>query len=257
MIYKIFIIIIILSILYYFIQSDIYRSSQWMNNFFEYFTNDPAVLNTKDFPWTSIFRENWKKIRDEFLQFTRNEGNLNRGNDFIDHNKVPLHREINELVANCDTADGWKTLYLRAFCVDTEISKSFPETMNLINQSPCTLAFFSVLRPGAKLTPHIGLYKGVIRYHLGLIIPNQWEKCFINVDGTILNWKEGSDLMFDDMFLHHVENNTDQHRVILFLDIKRDFRNIFINLINTVFLRFIKSNDALLDTVKNVNKFNN
>ena len=244
MIYKIFIIIIILLILYYFIQFNIYRSSQWMNNFFEYFTNDPAVLNTKDFPWTSVFRENWKKIRDEYLQY-------------IDHNKVPLHREINELVASCDTADGWKTLYLRAFCIDTEISKSFPETMNLINQSPCTLAFFSVLQPGAKLAPHIGLYKGVIRYHLGLIIPDQWDNCFINVDGTVLNWKEGNDLMFDDMFLHHVENNTDQPRVILFLDIKRDFHNVFINLINTVFLRFIKSNDALLDTVKNVNKFNN
>jgi len=241
-IYKILIFLISILIFYYFVQSDIYRFSLLINYFFDYFTDDPEIFNTNDFPWTAIFRSNWESIRNEYLEYRKN-------------NSIPLHREINNLVASCDESDGWKTLYLRAFCVDTEISKKFPLTMSLINQCPCTLAFFSVLKPGAKLSPHIGLYKGVIRYHLGLIIPDEWEKCFINVNGTTLTWKEGDDLMFDDLFPHYVENNTDQHRVILFLDIKRDFHNVFVNFINTIFLRFIKSNDALTETIHNVNNF--
>ncbi len=84
-------------------------------------------------------------------------------------------------------------------------------------------------------------------------MPDQWQNCFIVVDGKKLHWRTGQDIMFDDMFLHHVENNTDQPRVILFLDIKRDFKNVLLNLANTLFLKFVKSNDALNDTIDNAN----
>ena len=241
--YIIIIFVVFLIILYQVIQSNIHQSSQWVNHFFEYFTNDPAVFNVMNFPWTANFRKNWKQIRDEYFQHVK-------------YNHVPLHREINNLIASCDTSDNWKTLYLRAFCADTDVSKKFPLTMNLINQVPCTTAFFSVLGPRAKLQPHVGLYKGVIRYHLGLIVPKEKEKCFLNVDGNILYWEEGSDLMFDDSFSHYVENNTDESRVILFLDIRRDFHNIFIDTINSIFLRFIRSNDVLAETIRNANQIN-
>jgi beta-hydroxylase len=127
--------------------------------------------------------------------------------------------------------------------------------MELINKIPCTLAFFSVLEPGAKLSPHVGIYKGVIRYHLGLKVPKEFHKCFINVDGKNLYWEEGKDIMFDDMFTHYVENDTNEERIVLFLDIKRDFNNIFLNSLNTILLYYIKSNDLLNDTVTNINKY--
>jgi beta-hydroxylase len=186
----------------------------------------------------------WKNIRDEYLWYS---------NKF----DIPLHNKISAITSLCDNKNKWKTLYLRAFNIDTEISKFFPMTMKLINMCPCTLAFFSVLEPNAKLSPHVGIYKGVIRYHLGLIIPDEWYKCFINVNGQILYWREGDDIMFDDMFMHSVENNTTQQRVILFMDIKRDFHNIFLNILNTVFLNFIKSNDALKTTIGNANSETN
>lgn len=129
----------------------------------------------------------------------------------------------------------------------------FPNTMKLVNKCPCTLAFFSVFEPGTKLEPHIGLYKGVMRYHLPIIVPDDFEKCFINVDGNVLHWREGEDLMFDDTFLHHAENNSNERRVVLFLDIKRDFNNIFINMLNSLILKCIKSNDAVKDTVDKAN----
>jgi len=34
-------------------------------------------------------------------------------------------------------------------------------------------AFFSILAPGKHLPAHRGPYKGVMRYHLGLLIPSR------------------------------------------------------------------------------------
>ena len=142
---------------------------------------------------------------------------------------------------------------MRIFNKDTELSKFFPLTSSLLEKAPCTLAFFSIFKPHTKLDPHVGVYKGVIRYHLPVSIPDQWDKCFINVKGRVLNWRVGKDLIFDDSFIHYAENNTDQERVVLFLDIKRDFKNPILNLINTIMLYFITGNDALTETVNKAN----
>ena len=233
---------IIISVYYVFKNENIYWLVNKINNVFTSYCKDPAIFNPNDFDWTKNFRLKWKDVRNEYLSYTT-------------HHIVPNHKSINSTVASCDLNNSWKTLYLRAYGVDTKLAKYFPKTMDLINQCPCTLAFFSLLEPGAKLNPHTGIYKGVIRYHLGLIVPEQWTKCFINIDGKNLYWREGEDIMFDDMYTHYVENNTNQQRVILFLDIKRDFHNIFLNCMNSIFLRFIKSNDVLNNTITNINEY--
>ena len=233
---------IIIILVYDYANKNIYSFVDIINRFFAKYCKDPPVLNPNDFLWSNNFRNNWTNIRDEYLSYA---------NRYI----IPAHKNINSIVSSCDKNNGWKTLYLRAYNKDTDMARYFPQTMNLINKCPCTLAFFSVLEPGAKLTPHVGIYKGVIRYHLGLIIPDDWQNCFINVNGNVLHWREGENIMFDDMFLHYVENNTSQPRVILFLDIKRDFHNVFINGLNSLFLKYIKSNDALKDTINNANSF--
>ena len=241
------IILIILSItlvsvylLYRYLNKNIYTTVDHFNKILDSNCDDPSVLDPNTFSWSQDFRDNWKEIREEFLNYRDN---------------IPLHVQVNNLTGWCDIDNKWKTLFLRAFCRDTDLSDNFPKTMDLINKCPCTLAYFSILEPGAKLAPHIGIYKGVIRYHLGLIIPKDRENCFLKVDNKTLHWQEGSDLMFDDMYLHHAENNTAESRIILFLDIKREFSNPIINILNTLMLRFIRSNDAVTDTISNINKF--
>lgn len=211
------------------------------NKIFEFGCNDPAILDTKDYHWTKNFRDNWNVILQEYNNYT---------NKF----DIPYHHQLNSYVSDCDIKRMWKTLYLRAYNTDTTNVELFPRTMELINNSPCTLAFFSVLEPGAKLAPHKGIYKGVIRYHLGLVVPTDTNNCFIVVDGKKLTWKVGSDIMFDDMFEHYVENNTDERRVVLFLDIKRNFKNPILNFINNLLLYFVKSNDVLQDTLEKINE---
>lgn len=241
---SIIIIIFVIYLLHFYYHKNIFTITDKINSLFDSHCKDPAIFDTKNFSWTENFRKNWISIKKEFIEYSK-------------HNEIPLHNQIqsNKKIAACDTNNNWKTLYLRLFGKDTKITKYFPLTTKLINLCPCTLAYFSILEPNAKLTPHIGIYKGVLRYHLGIIIPKEWNKCFINVNGYKLNWREGSDIMFDDMFMHHVENNTSEPRVILFLDIKRDFNNIFLNTINNIFLKFIKSNDVLNKTIDNVNKY--
>ena len=241
-----YVVVALAVIIFLWARSKLVNLLPYINQFLTRYCNDPAVLNPKDFEWTINFRANWQVIRDEYLNYARS-------------NPIPVYKTINEMTSSCDLTGGWRTLFLRIFGKDTDHTQHFPQTMHLINACPCTLAFFSVFEPGTKLTRHVGLYKGVLRYHLPLIIPDKWDKCFINVNGRVLNWRFDSeddpiDLMFDDTFLHHAENNTDQKRVILFLDIKRDFGSWWLNAINSVLLRFIKSNDALNDTVKRANR---
>ena len=76
---------------------------------------------------------------------------------------------------------------------------------------------------GEKGIPiHVGYYKGFIRYQLGVIIPKETEKCYLCVNGEKYNWKEGEDVMFDDTFAHKVYNETEDIRVVVYMDIERE-----------------------------------
>ena len=55
---------------------------------------------------------------------------------------------------------------------------------------------------------------------------------------------------------HSVENNTNEERIILFLDIKRDFKNIYYNAINNLFLEIIQNSKFINEIINNVNKLN-
>src|SRR5687768_10908719 len=58
--------------------------------------------------------------------------------------------------------------------------KKCPETLRLIEKIPgMKTAFFSILAPQKHLPAHRGPFNGVLRYHLGLIIPQEREQCRI------------------------------------------------------------------------------
>ena len=62
------------------------------------------------------------------------------------------------------------------------------------------------------------MYKGVLRYHLGLIVPGSEGSCRIRVGNDVRCWKEGKSLIFDDSHPHEVWNDCDSYRVVLFVD---------------------------------------
>ena len=206
------------------------------------FSDGPEYLPTNNINWCKKLKSNYKVIRQEYIDYTKTQ-NLKRFSEIDPNQKFT------------DTGDiPWKILMLRVYNKNTDKIRDFPETYNLIKNIPgCTLAMFSVLPPGKKLAEHKGPSKSVLRYHLPLIVPKDNKDCFITVNGKKHIWNEGKDVMFDDTFLHSAENNTDQTRVVLFLDIKRKYNNIFLDWINDTLLHYAQFNPTVLDIVKNTN----
>jgi beta-hydroxylase len=172
---------------------------------------DKPVHDPANFPWTGLLESGWTDIRaevDELLQY---------------RTVLPNFHDIAEDASTISQDDDWKTFFLYGYGVKVEQNCArCPRTTELIEQVPgMTTAFFSILSPGKHIPPHRGPYKGVLRYHLGLKVPERSEQCRIRVADRQLYWEEGESMVFDDTYNHEVWNETDEERAILFLDVKR------------------------------------
>jgi hypothetical protein len=78
--------------------------------------------------------------------------------------------------------------------------------------------------PPYKIPPHKGVTTGILRTHLGLIVPKDRENCTMTVGDEVCVWEQGKAFVFDDTYRHHVWNNTDEERVILIFDFNRPMR---------------------------------
>jgi aspartyl/asparaginyl beta-hydroxylase (cupin superfamily) len=97
-----------------------------------------------------------------------------------------------------------------------------PQTARALRQVPgLQVAMFSIMQPAKQLPPHYGNYCGVLRYHLGVMIPDPPEQCGIRVGDDTRHWRNGASLVFDDTHLHSAWNHSTQDRGILLLDFVR------------------------------------
>ncbi|KVO42582.1 aspartyl/asparaginyl beta-hydroxylase domain-containing protein [Burkholderia ubonensis] len=84
-----------------------------------------------------------------------------------------------------------------------------------------TMAMLSILEPNKEIAPHNGNYCGLLRYHLGLKIPQPAGQCGIRVGDEIRHWSDGGSLIFDDTYLHTAWNRSGEDRAILMVDFVR------------------------------------
>ena len=144
----------------------------------------------------------------------------------------------------------------RAGITVENIVQYFPNTTELLKDEQIHNAFFSILDPGVEIPPHVGYYKGYLRYHMGIVIPNNEtdrtdDKAYIVCDGEKYIWKEGEGVVFDDMYLHYVKNATNQTRVVLYLDIKRKSTSYFVDKINDIGIFLIENSIIFKIFLKN------
>ncbi len=175
---------------------------------------DAPFFEPKSFAWARPLEENWRVIRRELNDVLRERESL------------PSFQDISPDQVRISPDDKWKTFFLYGYGykVDANCARC-PETTRLIEAVPSmTTAFFSILSPGKHIPPHRGPYKGVLRYHLGLQVPEPAKRCRIEVGGEVAHWQEGKSLIFDDTYRHAVWNDTDGVRVVLFLDVVRPLR---------------------------------
>lgn len=81
-------------------------------------------------------------------------------------------------------------------------------------------AGYSMMLPGAEITPHVGYTGEVLRMHLGLIVPE--GDCAIEIGGQRCEWRRGEVLFFDDTVMHRAWNNTNKPRLVFLLDVLRE-----------------------------------
>lgn len=175
---------------------------------------DVPVYDVGWFPWVQRLEAEWRAIRAELDAVMR----------FRD--RIPSFQDILKEVSTINTDDQWKTFFLMAVGVDcTQNARRCPQTMRLLRGIPgVSTAFFSILSPGKHIPAHRGAYNGVLRLHLGLMVPEPRQRCRIRVADQYLHWEEGKALVFDDTYNHEVWNDTDGYRVVLFVDFARPLR---------------------------------
>jgi ornithine lipid ester-linked acyl 2-hydroxylase len=172
---------------------------------------DATFFPLERFPWIKHVEDNWTVIREE----------LERVLD--DHAGLPNFQEISKDQIEITDDDRWKTFFLYGFGFKAKLGVEMcPRTAALMEEIPgMKTAMFSILSPRKHILDHRGPYKGVLRYHLGLIVPREAEACRIRVGEDVSHWEEGKSMIFDDTFNHEVWNDTDETRVVLFVDVLR------------------------------------
>ena len=203
--------LVALAIAIYFIEPFIYALVfSWVLSLFA--KNPPYVSMYEEFPEGKILKENWKVILEELDAVLQNI------------ESIPKFHEVDNLQRFISDKDdkAWRTFIIKGFNEWLDHNcQQVPKTTALLRQLPrVSMAMFSILEGGKHIPPHIGFFKSVLRYHLGLIVPE--GECYILVGGQKYSWKEGEDVLFDDTYKHEVWNKTDGRRVVLFIDVLRE-----------------------------------
>jgi aspartyl/asparaginyl beta-hydroxylase (cupin superfamily) len=172
---------------------------------------DVTFLPLERFPWVAHIEENWQVIREELEAVLQ------------DREALPNFQDISKDQIEITDDDRWKTFFLYGYGFRAQLGTEMcPRTAALMEQIPgMTTAMFSILSPRKHILAHRGPYKGVLRYHLGLIVPQDAEACRIRVGEDYRHWEAGKSMIFDDTFNHEVWNDTDETRVVLFVDVLR------------------------------------
>jgi beta-hydroxylase len=172
---------------------------------------DATFFPVERFPWIEQVEANSEVIREELERV------------LADRDALPNFQDISKDQIEITDDDRWKTFFLFGYGFRAKLNTDMcPRTTELMEQIPgMTTAMFSILSPRKHILDHRGPYKGVLRYHLGLVIPQDAQSCRIRVGDDIRHWEQGRSLMFDDTFNHEVWNDTDETRVVLFVDVIR------------------------------------
>jgi beta-hydroxylase len=175
---------------------------------------NPPLYDNAVFPWAEELERNWRTIR----------GELDRV--LVRQDDLPGFHEISTDVSTISQDRGWKTFMLCGYGFRSEANiRLCPQTWRLCRKIPgLTTVMFSILEPGKHLPPHRGPYNGVLRLHLGLIVPEPRDRLGIRVEDRIYRWREGEAVIFDDAYEHEAWNNTPHARVVLFVDFVKPTR---------------------------------
>jgi ornithine lipid ester-linked acyl 2-hydroxylase len=177
------------------------------------FTTDggKTFFEPDEFSWIASIEAGFGQIRSELEAL------------LTQHDRIPNFQDISVDQARLTQGTQWKTFFFWAYGKSVDGNRALcPQTDLLLRQIPgMKTAMFSILAAHKHIPEHKGPYKGVLRYHLGLLIPKPESQCRIRVGQDVRSWHEGKSLVFDDSHPHEVWNDANAVRVVLFVDFLR------------------------------------
>ncbi|MCE4061684.1 lipid A hydroxylase LpxO [Pandoraea sputorum] len=200
-----------------------------LNVFMYTFSRVPTTpyLKSDNFPELEPLRQNWEAIRAEAMSL-------------LDESRIKASDKYNDVGFNSFFKSGWKRFYLKWYDESHPSANALcPVTTDLVRKIPTIkAAMFAELPHGSRLVRHRDPYAGSLRYHLGLVTPND-DRCYIDVDGQSYSWRDGEGVMFDETYIHYAENQSGQNRIILFCDIERPMKYRWAQAVNRWFGRHL------------------
>ncbi|QKC89570.1 aspartyl/asparaginyl beta-hydroxylase domain-containing protein [Mesorhizobium sp. NZP2234] len=175
----------------------------------------PAILDTAiEFPNAAKFIDAWREIRGEALG--------------VHLGKVPRFHDIMPEQAEISANDGldWRMFVLKAYdmAVPENLAR-MPVLSRLLAECPeVKSAAISFLAPRKHIPSHRGPFRGIMRFHLGLVIPRQADgrpATVMMIDHQEKRISDGEGMLWDDTYPHEVMNNADEARIALLLDVWR------------------------------------
>ena len=175
---------------------------------------DPA-----QFDWVAELEAATPRIRAELLGLLGSHADQFRA--YVQHNTVA--REANQaLLGSKDWSvlslceNGWLASDLVQRCPSTWETTLKAPVPRISGWGPTIL--FSLLKAGAHIAPHNGMFNTRLICHLPLIVP---KGCRFRVGNEVREWEEGKLLIFDDTIEHEAWNDSGEDRVVLIFDIWR------------------------------------
>jgi hypothetical protein len=157
----------------------------------------------EEFEWAKPLEEAYPVIREELMNVLSQDG-----------------KGFSAYMSEYQTRmAGWNTFNLFFFGKKNEENCArCPRTTEILESLPRferDHIMFSALNPHKRITPHTGPINGIIRAHLGMVVP---RGAYIRVGNDERTWEEGKLLVFDDSFEHEVWNHSDHVRIVLFIN---------------------------------------
>jgi len=175
----------------------------------------------------------------ENLSFTRDT----YGNDYIGGGNIELKDN-----------DGWR-IYVVKIGNLYKAENTMPVLTSVLKELPEVITCAVSILPKKKAIPiHVGYSKGVMRYQLAIKIPEDRENVFICVNGKKYMWTDGEGVLFDDTYPHKVYNNTEEDRMILYMDVVRPKLPFIIDKLNRFINNLVANSSIVRNEIANTEK---
>ncbi len=176
----------------------------------------PVLDRDRYFPGHADFERDWRAIQAECNALMGGMA------------AIPEFHELMAEQADLSRHGGrfWRLYVLRAYGADHRRNQArCPALSRLLHAHPeVKSAAFSILEAGKHIPAHRGPFRGILRYHLPLVIPPDVEgrpSNRLRVDAGVHVLREGQGLLWDDTYEHEAWNDSRAPRAVLLLDVFR------------------------------------